>query len=118
MATARNKASAEKIILVPLTDLYERPDHSIKMRNDTSIKETINSVKRSGILTPAIVRLTVVGRRVSSAFYGDSHSGYCSPYSLFHDYTIAAYIAAFVFKFLLPLWYNDNKAVIIQPDSQ
>lgn len=58
MATARNKASAEKIILVPLTDLYKRPNHSIKMRNDTSMKETINSVKRSGILTPAIVRLT------------------------------------------------------------
>ena len=58
MATARNKASAEKIILVPLTDLYKRHNHSIKMRNDTSMKETINSVKRSGILTPAIVRLT------------------------------------------------------------
>lgn len=56
MATTRKKASTEKIILVPLTDLYERADHPIKMRNDDSMQETIESVKENGILTPGIVR--------------------------------------------------------------
>ena len=56
MATTRKKTSAEKITLVPLTDLYERADHPIKMRDDDSMQETIESVKRSGVLTPGTVR--------------------------------------------------------------
>ena len=56
MATTRKKASAEKITLVPLTDLYERADHPIKMRDDDSMQETIESVKNYGVLTPGTVR--------------------------------------------------------------
>ena len=56
MATTRKKASAEKITLVPLTDLYERADHPIKMRDDASMQELIESVKEKGIRTPGIVR--------------------------------------------------------------
>ena len=56
MATTKNKAFAEKITLVALTDLYERPDNPIKMRDDDSMKETIESVKQNGVLTPGIVR--------------------------------------------------------------
>ena len=47
MATTRKKAPAEKITLVPLTDLYERADHPIKMRDDASMQETIDHYVRS-----------------------------------------------------------------------
>lgn len=56
MATTRKKTSAEKITLVPLTDLYERADHPIRMRDDDSMQETIESVKSYGVLTPGTVR--------------------------------------------------------------
>lgn len=56
MATTRKKTSAEKITFVPLTDLYERADHPIKMRDDASMQETIESVKSYGVLTPGTVR--------------------------------------------------------------
>ena len=56
MATTRKKASAEKITLVPLTDLYERADHPIRIRDDDSMQETIESVKNYGVLTPGTVR--------------------------------------------------------------
>ena len=56
MATTRKKTSAEKITLVPLTDLYERADHPIRMRDDDSMQETIESVKNYGVLTPGTVR--------------------------------------------------------------
>ncbi len=55
-ATTKKKASTEKITLVPLTDLYERADHPIKMRDDDSMQETVESVKQQGVLTPGIVR--------------------------------------------------------------
>ena len=56
MAAVKKKTSTEKITLVPLTDLYERADHPIRMRDNDSMQETIESVKRSGILTPGTVR--------------------------------------------------------------
>jgi hypothetical protein len=56
MAATKKKASAEKVTLVPLTELHERADHPIKMRDDDSMRETIESVKMSGVLTPGIVR--------------------------------------------------------------
>lgn len=56
MATTKKKASTEKITFVPLTILYERADHPIKMRDDSSMLETIESVKQRGVLTPGIVR--------------------------------------------------------------
>lgn len=56
MATTKKKASTEKITLVPLADLHERTDHPIKMRDDNSMQETIESVKQNGVLTPGIVR--------------------------------------------------------------
>lgn len=54
--TTRKKVQTEKITYVPLTDLYERPDHPIKMRDDDSMRETVESVKLNGVLTPGIVR--------------------------------------------------------------
>lgn len=56
MATAKKSASPEKITLVALTDLHERQDCPIKMRDDDTMKEIIESVKVNGVLTPGIVR--------------------------------------------------------------
>lgn len=56
MATAKKSASSEKITLVALTDLHERQDCPIKMRDDDTMKEIIESVKVNGVLTPGIVR--------------------------------------------------------------
>lgn len=56
MATTKKKALTEKITYVSLTDLYERADHPIKMRDDDSMQETIESVKQIGVRTPGIVR--------------------------------------------------------------
>ena len=56
MAATKKKTFTEKITLVPLTDLHERADHPIKMREDDTMLETIESVKRRGVLTPGIVR--------------------------------------------------------------
>ena len=61
MAVAKKKAFAEKITLVALTDLYERPDNPVKMRDDDSMKETIESVKQNGVLTPGLVRARAEG---------------------------------------------------------
>lgn len=54
--TTKKKAPVEKITYVPLTDLYERADHPIKMRDDNSMQETVESVKLSGVITHGIVR--------------------------------------------------------------
>ena len=56
MAATKKKTFTEKITLVPLTDLHERADHPIKMREDDTMLETIESIKRRGVLTPGIVR--------------------------------------------------------------
>lgn len=56
MAAAKKKTSAEKITSVPPTDLYERADHPVKMRDGASMRETIESVKSSGVLTLGTVR--------------------------------------------------------------
>lgn len=56
MATTKKKASTEKITLVPLTELHERADHPIKMREDDTMLEIIESVKQRGVLTPGTVR--------------------------------------------------------------
>ena len=56
MATTKKKGSADQVTLVPLTALHERADHPIKMRDDESMQETIESVKKNGVLTPGTVR--------------------------------------------------------------
>ena len=52
----KRKYSTDRIQLIPLADLHERPDHPIKMRDDATMLEIKESVKENGILTPGIVR--------------------------------------------------------------
>ena len=44
------------VVSIPLTELHPFPNHPFKVRDDEAMKETTESVKEYGVLTPAIVR--------------------------------------------------------------
>ena len=53
----RQDAKLEKVQIIPLSELYPLPDHPFSVRAaDEVMKETLESVKERGILTPAIAR--------------------------------------------------------------
>lgn len=53
----RQDAKLERVQQIPLTELYPFPDHPFSVRDDDDImRETLDSVKARGILTPAIAR--------------------------------------------------------------
>ncbi len=52
----RQDAKLERLQYIPLTELYPFPDHPFSVKDDDSMKETVESVKERGVLTPAIVR--------------------------------------------------------------
>ena len=49
---------AENIIIseIPLEKLRPFPDHPFQVRDDNSMRETIESVKENGIIVPALAR--------------------------------------------------------------
>ena len=53
---AGQRVSREAVVLIRLSDLHPFPNHPFKVREDEAMKETIESVKDVGVLTPAIVR--------------------------------------------------------------
>ncbi|QAT48612.1 ParB/RepB/Spo0J family partition protein [Caproiciproducens sp. NJN-50] len=52
----REDAKREKVTDMPLSELYPFPDHPFQVRDDDSMKETVESIKEYGVLVPAIVR--------------------------------------------------------------
>ncbi|MGM9625069.1 MAG: ParB N-terminal domain-containing protein, partial [Eubacteriales bacterium] len=46
----------ESIKQISLSDLHPFPDHPFQVRDDDSMRETIESIKEYGVLVPAIVR--------------------------------------------------------------
>jgi len=52
----REDAKREKVMDIPLSELYPFPDHPFQVRDDDSMKETVESIKEYGVLVPAIVR--------------------------------------------------------------
>ncbi len=46
----------DMVVSIPLTELHPFPNHPFKVRDDEAMKETTESVKEYGVLTPAIVR--------------------------------------------------------------
>lgn len=52
----RQDAKLEKVQNIPLSELYPFPDHPFSVRDDDSMKETVESVKEYGVLIPAIAR--------------------------------------------------------------
>ena len=51
-----DKETPESVIYLPLSDLHPFPNQPFTVRDDQAMQETIESVKTSGVLTPAIVR--------------------------------------------------------------
>lgn len=52
----RQDADLERVQKIPLCELHPFPNHPFAMRDDDSMKETIESIKEYGVLTPAIAR--------------------------------------------------------------
>lgn len=53
---SRQDADREKVVDIPLSELYSFPNHPFQVKDDESMKEAVESVKEYGVLTPAIVR--------------------------------------------------------------
>ena len=54
---SRQDATLERVQIIPLSELHPFPDHPFSVRDDDDImRETLDSVKARGILTPAIAR--------------------------------------------------------------
>jgi len=53
---SRKDASREKVMEIALCELHPFPDHPFAVKDDDSMKETVESIKEYGVLTPAIVR--------------------------------------------------------------
>ncbi|QAT50258.1 ParB/RepB/Spo0J family partition protein [Caproiciproducens sp. NJN-50] len=51
----REDAKREKVTGMPLSELHPFPDHPFQVRDDDSMKETVESIKEYGVLVPAIV---------------------------------------------------------------
>ena len=53
---SRQDAGREKIVEIALSELRPFPDHPFSVREDDAMKETVESIKEYGVLTPAIAR--------------------------------------------------------------
>ena len=54
-------SSKEEIIEVPLTDLHEFDGHPFKVIDDEKMEETVESIKKYGVIVPGIVRPRIKG---------------------------------------------------------
>ena len=52
----REDAKREKVMDIPLSELYPFPNHPFQVRDDASMLETVESIKTYGVLVPAIAR--------------------------------------------------------------
>ena len=53
---SRADAQREKVLEIPLTELHPFKDHPFKVKDDDAMKETVDSVRKYGVLVPAIAR--------------------------------------------------------------
>ena len=56
MAATQRKTAAEKITNISLSELHPFPNHPFKVRDDDSMRETVESIREHGVLVPAIAR--------------------------------------------------------------
>ena len=61
-AESRAEAALSKIRDIPLAEIDEFPDHPFKVLMDEDMEQLVDSIKRSGVMTPATVRLKEDGR--------------------------------------------------------
>ena len=59
---SRAEAALSKIRDIPLAEIDEFPDHPFKVLMDEDMEQLVDSIKRSGVKTPATVRLKEDGR--------------------------------------------------------
>ena len=50
------ETGTEKIVMVPLDDLYEFKDHPFKVMDDEKMEETVESIRQYGVLNPGLAR--------------------------------------------------------------
>ena len=56
------EAALSKIRDIPLAEIDEFPDHPFKVLMDEDMEQLVDSIKRSGVMTPATVRMKEDGR--------------------------------------------------------
>ena len=54
---SREEAKLSKIRDIPISQIDEFPDHPFKVLMDEDMEQLVDSIKRSGVMTPATVRL-------------------------------------------------------------
>lgn len=59
---SREEAKLSKIREIPISEIDEFPDHPFKILMDGDMEQLVESIKRNGVMTPAIVRLKEDGR--------------------------------------------------------
>ena len=59
---SREEAALSKIRDIPLAEIDEFPDHPFKVLMDEDMEQLVDSVRRSGVMTPATVRQKEDGR--------------------------------------------------------
>ena len=59
---SREEAKLSKIRDIPISQIDEFPDHPFKVLMDEDMEQLIDSIKRSGVMTPVTVRLKEDGR--------------------------------------------------------
>lgn len=52
----RQDAALGRLQHIPLSELYPFPDHPFSVKDDDSMRETVESIKEDGILQPAVAR--------------------------------------------------------------
>ena len=53
---SRQDAALERVQIIPLTELHPFPDHPFSVKDDDTMKETVESVRERGVVMPAIAR--------------------------------------------------------------
>ena len=59
---SREEAALSKIQDIPIAEIDEFPDHPFKVLMNEDMEQLVDSIKRSGVMTPATVRLKEDGR--------------------------------------------------------
>ena len=53
---SREDAQREKVVEITLSQLHPFQNHPFQVRDDQSMQETVDSIRKYGVLVPAIVR--------------------------------------------------------------
>lgn len=62
MSDTKEPKHEESIVGIQLSELQYLPNHPFKVRDDTAMQETAQSIKEYGVLLPAIIRPKEDGR--------------------------------------------------------